>query len=115
MRDLDLTAAYGIEAACPRMGQRGWRRPDSGQPVTEPQLDHAPAMPVQPTDQCDQGNCPAFVQVSIQTPAGPVGLCAHHYDTNFAALVVRVCDHAKHIGDLKPPVDRNSSSARTKK
>jgi len=70
-------------------------------------------MPVQPTDQCDQGSCLAFVQVSIQTPAGRSAY-ARHYDTNLAALVVRVCDHAKHIGDLKPPVDRNSSSARTK-
>jgi hypothetical protein len=60
-------------------------------------------MPVQPTGQCDQGSCPAFVQVSIQTPAGPLGFCAHHYDTNFAALVVRGCDHARHIGDLKSP------------
>ena len=36
-------------------------------------------------------------------------------DTNFAALAVRGCDHARHIGDLKSPVDRNPSSARTKK
>lgn len=68
LRDLDLTAAYGTEAACPRKGTA--RLPDPGSVVTEPQLDHVPAMPVQPTDQCDQGSCPAFVQVSIQTPAG---------------------------------------------
>jgi len=103
VHDLDVTAAYGIEAACPRKGQRGWRRPDSGQPVAEPQLDHAPAMPIQPTGQCDQGSCPAFGQVSIQTPAGPVGLRTHHYDTNFAALVLAGCDRTKHIGNLKPP------------
>jgi hypothetical protein len=36
VRDLDVTAAYGIEAACPRNGQPGLRLPDSGQPVTEP-------------------------------------------------------------------------------
>ena len=60
-------------------------------------------MPVQPTGQCDQGSCAAFAQVSIQTRAGPLGFCAHHYDTNFAALVVRGCDHARRIGDLKPP------------
>ncbi len=73
MRDLELTAAYGLKATCPRKVRRGWRLPDSGQPVAEPQLDHAPAMPVQPTDQCDQGSCPAFVQVSIQTRKGPLG------------------------------------------
>ena len=56
-----------------------------------------------------------FVQVSIQTRQRPLGFCAHHYDTSFAALVVRGCDHASHIGDLKAPVDRNPSSARTKK
>ena len=104
MRDLDVTAALGLEAACPRKRQRGWRRPDSGQPVTERQLDHAPAMPVQPTGQCDQGSCPAFVQVSIQTGKGPPGFCAHRYDTNFAAVVLAACDRTKHIGDLKPPV-----------
>jgi len=60
-------------------------------------------MPVQPTGQCDQGSCPAFVQVSIRTPAGPLRFFAHHYDTNFAALVVRGCDHARHTGDLKFP------------
>jgi hypothetical protein len=60
-------------------------------------------MPVQPTDQCDQGSCPAFVQVSIQTPAGPLGFCTHHYDTNFAALVLAGCDRTKHIGNLKTP------------
>jgi hypothetical protein len=49
-------------------------------------------MRAQPTDQCDQGSCPAFVQVSIHTSQGPLGLCAHHYDTNFTALVVRGCD-----------------------
>jgi hypothetical protein len=102
VRDLDLTAAYGIEVACPRKGQRGWR-PDSGQPVTEPQLDHAPAMPVQPADQCDQGSCPAFRPGQHPDRKRPLGFCAHHYDTNFAALVVRGCDHARHIGDLKPP------------
>jgi hypothetical protein len=32
VRDLDVTAAYGIEAACPRKGQYGWRLPDSGRP-----------------------------------------------------------------------------------
>ena len=72
-------------------------------------------MSVQPTDQCDQDSCPAFVQVSIQTRQRPLGFCAHHYDTSFAALVVRGRDHASHIGDLKAPVDRNPSSARTKK
>jgi hypothetical protein len=41
--DLDLTAAYGIEAACPRQrtAAAGFRST-----VTEPQLDHVPAMPV---------------------------------------------------------------------
>ena len=61
-------------------------------------------MPVQPTGQCDQGSCPAFVQVSIQTRKRPLGFCAHHYDTNFAALVLAGCDRTKHIGNLKPPV-----------
>ena len=60
-------------------------------------------MPVQPTDQCDQGGCPAFVQVSIQTSAGPLGFCAHHYDTNFAALVLAGCDRTKHIGEPETP------------
>jgi hypothetical protein len=32
------------------------------------------------------------VQVSIQTRKGPPGSCAHHYDTNFAALVLAGCD-----------------------
>ena len=36
LRDLDLTDAYGIEAACLRKGQRRWRRPDSGQPSLSP-------------------------------------------------------------------------------
>ena len=93
-RDLDLTAACEIEAAC-RVTQRDCRFRST---VTERQLDHVPAMSVQPTDQCDQGSCPAFVQVSIQTRKGPLGF-----------------DRIKHIGDLKPPVDRNPSSARTKK
>jgi hypothetical protein len=31
----------------------------------------------------------ACLPASIQTPAGPLGFCAHHYDTNFAALVLR--------------------------
>jgi hypothetical protein len=66
-------------------------------------------MPVQPTGQCDQGSCPAFVQVSIQTRTGTLGLCAHHYDTNFAALVLAGCDRTKHIGNPKLPVDRNPS------
>ena len=69
-------------------------------------------MPVQPTDQCDQGSCPAFVPDSIQTRKDPLGFCAHHYDTNFAALDLADCDRTKHIGNLKPPVDRNPSSAR---
>jgi hypothetical protein len=34
LRDLDLTAAYGTEAACPRKGQRGCRIP--GQPSLSP-------------------------------------------------------------------------------
>jgi hypothetical protein len=71
-------------------------------------------MPVQPTDQCDQSSCPAFVQVSIQTRKRLLGFCAHHHDTNFAALVLAAATRIKHIGDLKPPVDRNSSSARTR-
>ena len=49
-------------------------------------------MPVQPTGQCDQGSCPAFVQVSIQTRKGTLGFGAHHYQTNFAALVLADCD-----------------------
>jgi hypothetical protein len=61
-------------------------------------------MPAQPTGQCDQGSCPAFVPVSIQTRKGPLGFYTHHYDTNFAGLVVRGCDNARHTGDLKPPV-----------
>jgi hypothetical protein len=72
-------------------------------------------MSVQPTDQCDQGSCRLFVQDNIQTRKRPLGFCAHHNGTNLAALVVRGCDHARHIGDLKAPVDRNPSSARTKK
>ena len=64
-------------------------------------------MRVQPAGQCDQGSCPAFVQVSIQTRKGPPGFCAHHYDTNFAPLIMAGCDRTKHIGNLKPPVDRN--------
>ena len=56
-----------------------------------------------------------FVQVGIQTRKAPAGFCAHYYDTNVAAFVMRGCDHARHIGDLKSPVDRNPSSARTKK
>jgi hypothetical protein len=72
-------------------------------------------MSIQFADQCDQGSCPAFVQVSIRTRTRPLGFCAHHYDTNCAALVVRGCDQARHIGDVKSPVDRNPSSARTKK
>jgi hypothetical protein len=32
------------------------------------------------------------VQVSIQTRKGPLGFCAHHYDPNFAALVLAGCD-----------------------
>ena len=103
MRDLDVTAAYGIEAACPRKGTARLAAAGFRSAVAEPRLDHVPAMPVQPTGQCDQGSCPAFVQVSIQTRKGPLGFCAHHYDTNFAALVVRGCDRIKHIGDLKPP------------
>jgi len=59
-------------------------------------------MRVQPAGQCDQGSCPAFVQVSIQTRKGPPGFCAHHYDTNFAALIMAGCDRTKHIGNLKP-------------
>jgi hypothetical protein len=60
-------------------------------------------MPVQPTGQCDQGSYPAFVQVSKQTPAGPRGFCAHHYDTNFAALVLAGCDpHQAHRGPETP-------------
>ena len=107
-----MTAAYGIEAAarlrdCAAAGFRS--------AVTEPQLDHAPARPVQPTGQCNQGSCPVNVQVSIQTRKGPLGLCAHHYDTNFAALVLAGCDRTKHIGNLTPPVDRNPSSASSKK
>jgi hypothetical protein len=43
-----------------------------------------------------------FVQVSIQTRKRPLGFYAYHYGTNFAALVVRGCDQARHIGDLKP-------------
>jgi hypothetical protein len=53
------------------------------------------------------------VQVSIQTHKSPLGFCAYHYDTNFAALDPADCDRTKHIGNLKPPVDRNPSSART--
>jgi hypothetical protein len=34
LRDLDLTAAYGTEAACPRRGQRRCRIP--GQPSLSP-------------------------------------------------------------------------------
>jgi len=49
-------------------------------------------MPVQPTGQCDQGSRPANVQVSIQTRTGPPGFYAHHYQTNFAALVLAGCD-----------------------
>ena len=60
-------------------------------------------MPVQPTGPCDQGCCPAFVQVSIQTRKGPLGFGAYHYDTNFAALILAGCDRMKHIGDLKSP------------
>ena len=60
-------------------------------------------MPVQPTGQCDQGSCPAFVQVSIQTRKRPLGFCAHHYDTNFAALVLADCDpHQAHWGPETP-------------
>jgi hypothetical protein len=29
-------------------------------------------------------------------------LCAHHYDTNFAAGVLAGCDRTKHIGNLTP-------------
>ena len=100
MRDLDVTAAYGIEVAARvrDSAAAGFRSA-----VTEPQLDCVPAMPVQPTGQCDQGSCPAFAQVSTQTRKGPLGFCVHHYDTNFAALVVRGCERIKRIGDLKPP------------
>jgi hypothetical protein len=60
-------------------------------------------MPVQPTDQCDQSSCPAFVQVSIQTRKRPLGFCAHHHDTNFAALVLAGCDpHQAHRGPETP-------------
>jgi len=59
-------------------------------------------MPVQPTGQRYQGSCPANVQVGINIRTGPLG-CAHHHDTNFAALVRAGCDRTKHIGDLKCP------------
>jgi len=62
------------------------------------------------------GQLPGFSSRSASRSAKrPLDFCAHHYDTNFAAFVVRGCDHARHIGDLKFPVDRNPSSARTKK
>jgi hypothetical protein len=43
-------------------------------------------MSVQPTGQCDQGSCPAFVQVSIQTRKRPPGFYAHRYDTDHQGL-----------------------------
>ena len=49
-------------------------------------------MPAQPTGQCDQGSCTAFVRLSIQTRKGPLGSCTHRYNTNFAALVLASCD-----------------------
>jgi hypothetical protein len=60
----------------------------------------------------------AAARLSSRSASGPARArwaSADHYDTNCAALVVRGCDHARHIGDVKSPVDRNSSSARTKK
>ena len=33
---------------------------------------------VLPGDVCDQGECPAAVQVAVLTPAGPLGFCIHH-------------------------------------
>jgi hypothetical protein len=56
-----------------------------------------------------------FRSTVIERQLDHVPAMSVHYDTNFAALVVRGCDHARHIGDLKSPVDRNPSSARTKK
>jgi hypothetical protein len=55
-------------------------------------------MPVQPADQFDQGSCPAFVQVSIQTPADPAGFCAHHYDHLRRARRARLRPHQAHRG-----------------
>ena len=55
------------------------------------------------------GQLPGFRPGSIQTRKGTLGFGAHHYDTNFAALALAGCDRTKHIGNLKPPVDRNPS------
>ena len=109
MRDLDVTAAFGLEAACPRKRQRGWRLQDSGQASLSPSSITPRRGPSSPPVNAIRASCPAFVQVSIQTRTGLPGSCAHHYDTNFAALVLAGCDRTKHIGDLKPPVDRNPS------
>ena len=44
-----------------------------------------------------------FVQVGIQTRKAPAGFCAHYYDTNVAAFVMRGCDHARQIGGPEIP------------
>lgn len=57
-----------------------------------PQLDHVPAIPVQPTGQCDQGSCPAFVQVSIQTREGPAGLLRASLRHELRRALLAGCD-----------------------
>jgi hypothetical protein len=78
VRDLDLTAAYGIEAA---VRVRDSAAAGFRSTVTERHLDHARRCPSSPPVNAIRASCPAFVQVSIQTRKGPLGSCTHHYDT----------------------------------
>jgi hypothetical protein len=52
-------------------------------------------------EECDRGDCPAAVQVAILLPAGPLGLCNHHWHVMEPSFLVAGLRYSvRQVGDL---------------
>ncbi len=69
--------------------------------LTGPPREQIP-LTVRRTDECDQGECPAAVQVAVLLPHGQLGFCAHHWHV-LEPMVLLACGRytTRQVGDLK--------------